>query len=496
MDEHGVQRFQSLITAQTGLHIRPEEGERLAQILQTRLEQHHLSSAEEYCSLLASDTPASAREWEVLASLLTVGESYFFRDQGQCWLLQDRILPELIARRSQERSLRIWSAGCATGEEPYSLAILLDQLLPGYTGWNILILGTDINPQALEKAKRGLYGAWSFRLVDPAVQRRYFIRHKKGWELVERIRKRVIFQVGNLLRDPFPNPSSPLHDMDLILCRNVFIYLQQEAVRRIVAKLAATLREGGYLLTGHAELPPTHSLPCLQSRVFPESVIYQREEQRQGEERRERGRESRPLIRKKFLQKKPLPLSGKRDREPPAGVSPTWEEVQDLFQRGEYILAIAKGEALLHKDPRHVDTLCLLARAYANRGKYDQAIRYCQQALAIDPFALPPYYLLAHMAEEQGEIETAKQHLKKLLYLSSTCIVAYLELGALYSREGNEMRAEKMQATALELLSTLAPETVVDPYGELTAGELQQQLSVAEETRGAMAPQGGGGLHA
>ena len=118
----------------------------------------------------------SAVDLEAFIAELTIGETYFFRHRAQFDALERTILPDLIARRSQERRLRIWSAGCATGEEPYSLAILLDRMLPDREAWSVMILGTDINRASLEQAQRGTYRSWSFRGVDQATQRRYFTR--------------------------------------------------------------------------------------------------------------------------------------------------------------------------------------------------------------------------------------------------------------------------------------------------------------------------------
>ena len=133
-----------------------------------------LAAPEDYYLLLQSDSAESRSEWRQLIINLTNSESYFFRDKGQLALLQNRILPELIERNKVQRTLRIWSAGCSTGEEPYTLAMLVDQLLPRQIGWNVFILGTDINENSLAIARRAAYTSWSFRMVDPGLRTRYF----------------------------------------------------------------------------------------------------------------------------------------------------------------------------------------------------------------------------------------------------------------------------------------------------------------------------------
>ena len=241
-----------LAVLRIGLRIQNDARDRFVGILLTRAEHLGYASLKEYQAFL--DGRQATEEWEELARLFTCGETFFFRDHGQFDLLHLRLLPELIAQHRNDKILRLWSAGCASGEEVYSLAILVDMLLPERDGWDILILGTDINSEAIAKARHGRYGQWSFRLIPAEMQQRYFHQEGSEWLLDERIRRMVTFRVANLVTEPFPDMDSKLSDMDLILCRNVFIYFSPSAVHAVTAKFAATLREGGYLLTAHTEL--------------------------------------------------------------------------------------------------------------------------------------------------------------------------------------------------------------------------------------------------
>ncbi len=232
--------FIRLISAHTGLHIRESDQEDLCKKIHARMKLLNFSVPEKYYQLLKSENNQSnsvleslyQREWRELTLLLTTGETYFFRDQGQITLLKNRILPELIERRRKELSskgeakpsLRIWSAGCATGEEAYSLAILAKELISDCSQWNIRILGTDINSESIEKARRGSYNAWSFRMVKPELQMRYFHQRQTSWEIDKQIRTMVSFGSINLLKSSFPSYTLDIREMDLILCRNVFIY--------------------------------------------------------------------------------------------------------------------------------------------------------------------------------------------------------------------------------------------------------------------------------
>jgi chemotaxis protein methyltransferase CheR len=209
MDTGLLQRFTQLIASHTGLQLRKEEANKLRQTIQSRMALQQLISPEAYYQLLSIDTAASRREWEELILPLTIGETYFLRDSGQFSLLRHRILPELIERNQGTRSLRIWSAGCSTGEEPYSLAMLAHELLPSRSDWNIAILGTDVNKHAIAAAQRGIYRQHSLRAIDQGLRKRYFHQHQDGWELDARVRSMVSFGLVNLLKDPFPD-STPI----------------------------------------------------------------------------------------------------------------------------------------------------------------------------------------------------------------------------------------------------------------------------------------------
>ena len=154
---------------------------------------------------LLSSKPSKS-QIEILASYLTVGETYFFREEKVFSALEDRILKDLIQqRRKTDRYLRIWSAGCATGEEPYSIAILLDKMLPDLQDWNITILATDINPDFLKKAITGIYGNWSFRECPKWVTEKYFKKTANNrYEILSNIKKMVVFQYHNLCDDIYP----------------------------------------------------------------------------------------------------------------------------------------------------------------------------------------------------------------------------------------------------------------------------------------------------
>ncbi len=237
-----------------------------------------LDFPESYYQLLTSLSADSAQEWQELVILFTNIESYFFRDQEQFSLLRNHIFPEIIKRKhnNKTKTIRICSSGCSSGEEPYSLAILLKELIPDLEQWNLMILGIDINQVALQKARTGIYSSWSFRKVDAEIKQRYFQIIDNEYHIDQQIKQMLKFQNLNLVKDPFPQQNSELREMDLIICRNVFIYFEASAIAKVLDKFYYTLQPLGYLITGHTELY-SQNLSRFQTQVFPESLVYQRQ---------------------------------------------------------------------------------------------------------------------------------------------------------------------------------------------------------------------------
>ena len=275
LSEGLIQAFIRLIAKHTGLEIRERDKVALSEKIFLRMKALKLGIPEIYYQLLNSSAPESNQEWQKLVILLTNIESFFFRDQDQFSILRNHLIPELIQRKQNDKKIRICSAGCSSGEEAYSLAILLKELLPDLEQWNLMILGIDINQDALQKAKTAIYRPWSFRGVDVKIMQRYFKLINNQYHLEPSIKQMVKFQILNLAKDLFPCPSSELRDLDLIICRNVFIYFEPSAIAKVLNKFYDALQPLGYLITGHSELYG-QNLIQFQTKVFPESVVYQR----------------------------------------------------------------------------------------------------------------------------------------------------------------------------------------------------------------------------
>ena len=471
-------------------------------MVQVNMSSLKLCDADQYYQMLQTGSHEADREWAQLVTCFTNGESYFFRDKGQMALLRERILPELIQRNRSKRSLRIWSAGCSTGEEAYSLAILVAELLPQSattsSHWEIKILGTDINERSLEHARAGIYGEWSFRTMQAGLQQRCFLPTASGWQVEEPNRSLVRFAKCNLAEDTYPDTASGICDMDLILCRNVFIYLEREAVAAIMSRFALTLSEGGYLMTGHAETLGIH-VPSLQARIFPESVLFQRVNQDATDALKPTTTAHQPVILgvdpgqslniTRFRHPVLEPQEGSiRNAMPEALIShPDLKdcallEAEDRCSAGDY-MGVIRALAAMNM-PVSERVIALQAWAHANQGNHSEAIVWCGRYIELCPFASEPYELLAMIAQDQKRDDEAKLFLKKAIYLAPASPHSYLELAEIYHLEGDYLRARKMREAALELLQKLSPVSPVNTFGGPLAQEwllhLRQSLHHGE----------------
>jgi len=463
------QRVDEFVRTAVGLRVREQDFESLSRWSAQRMRTLALPRIEQYGALLADDSAAGRRERELLTVQFSTGESYFFRDAGQFDLLAAKILPELIERRTNERSLRLWSAGCAAGEEAYSIAMLVDELAPRLAGWQVLILGTDINTDALEKARCGEYRDWSFRTLNEERKQRYFQQRGDQWRIDPHLRERVTFRGGDLLRDRFPDAQAGMNDFDLILCRNVFIYLDTQAVARITAKFSATLADGGYLVTGHSELFG-HDITPLRVRLFAQSAVFQKTAQPPAESGLGEA-----------LAKVPTPAIATR---------PSSLGIERQVPRIEHWAIPAPSPVVPAED---VDRLMQAAWRHADRGMPDAAEQDCRKVIVLAAFDPRPYYLLAQLAQERGDAMQAKTLLTKVIYLDPSFIAAYLELGDLHAQAGEHDRARRMYETARTALGKLPAQAAVAAYGESTTADV---LAYVERLLGTPAGEAAGGATA
>ncbi len=250
MKEEEFRLIRDLIHRHCGIFFDSDAKFLLEKRLSRRLDLHQLPGFKEYYHFLKF---SRGREQELsdIMDILTTNETYFFREEFQLNAFIGEILPELKAVKEKrgDRTIRIWSAGCSTGEEPYTIAMLILET-GAFKDWKVEIVGTDISHRVLQHARKGVYGRSSFRTTSPEWVRRFFHEQDGLYRINDEVKSLVTISHLNLLDE---NRMILLGKMDVIFCRNVIIYFDQTAKRMVVESFYRALREGGYLLLGHAE---------------------------------------------------------------------------------------------------------------------------------------------------------------------------------------------------------------------------------------------------
>ncbi len=382
-----------------------------------------------------------------LIDSLTIKETYFFRDRASTQSLRDLVLPLLIERCRDKRVFSVWSAGCSTGEELYSIAILLDELIPDQSDWTISLVGTDLDAGAVERAKRAIYKPWSLRAVTAEERAVYFTSEGPDghFRLRNRYKRNITFQVHNLANahEALPGPAR----FDLILCRNVLIYFSQESQRIVTSTFARALSGEGLWIAGASDPTPDRSW---KTSVYPGLLAHHR---LNGPALMPLGafESVTPRALPHSLRSEPFPLASslmpparKPEPEPPP---PSFERLPDpprSFPSSSAARATAEA-ADVHA--AHADLE--LVQRMADAGGLDAAL--IELLTLIDRFPLwsKPYLLAAQVTQSLGRHDDAVAYLKRALYLSPQDATAHLRIGLLHARRGHREAAVKSLRNAM-----------------------------------------------
>jgi chemotaxis protein methyltransferase CheR len=404
------------------------------------MEQLGLVREDEYLDRLRG-AAASLVEAELrnLLNLVTVTETCFFRDASQFRLLREHILPALMSERSTRtnsaKRIRIWSAGCSSGEEAYSIAITLDAmgLFQRYPDWSIEIIATDLNTMALDQARRGVYTERAVRNVEGRLLDDYFVRDGNTFALNEGIKARVTFEFGNLTKTPMPSTGP----QDIVFCKNVAIYFRPEVTRKLLEGLYDTLAPDGYLLLGHAEslwqvsddftlVEHDRAFCYRKSRVARPAAV------------------SEPVVsrssRTANVRLKADTTVDAADWRNHAHAT-QYEVCLNAFRAGEWDVAEAALIALVASCPTFVPGLLLLGGVYVHRGRFDDAVAQAEAVLKVSDLEPRAHLLLGMVAARRQRHGQALQSLRRALYLDDSLALGHVWLGNLYRERGDIARA-------------------------------------------------------
>jgi chemotaxis protein methyltransferase CheR len=421
--------------------------------------------------------------WDKLARYLTIGETYFFRDSGIIKLLKDNILHNLIYSRWQtEKYLRIWSAACCSGEEPYSIAILIDQLLSNRKGWNISIIGTDINEKFLEKAKKGLYTQWSFRTTPENIQNKYFTtKPDNKFAIHPDIKRMVAFFYLNLAESGYPNFANNTTELDLICCRNVLMYFSETVREKVVRRMASCLALNGCLIVSPGEADYAKKAGLTPLRSSETTVFKKMPSSRQSislHHQTPAHQSNIPDYSQKKLETKSIQSAIKPIKKTvaPKKQQQTYDQALQVFNTGAYQECIQILESIMAHENHNAANMILMARSYANLKQYETAKSWCEKAINQNRLDPGYYHLMASILQEQGNIEETIKALNQALYLEPSFIMAYVSIGMIRRKQGRQKECQKAIDNALYYLNKMGPDDLVPFSDDMTSGRLINML--------------------
>lgn len=395
-------------------------------------------------------------EWQTVIQALTIGETYFMREKAHFDLLKNEILPPIIAKRREAGNLylNIWSAGCASGEEPYSLAILLHELLPDIARWNIYLLGTDLNGHSLSLAREGVYREWAFRQLDSPFKQTYFDPVPEGWRIKSFLAGRVSFRHANIL-EMVPSPQ-----FDIILCRNVLLYFSSTNALKSETIFHGALVPQGVLILGHAEMIRQRDLWTIQTQD--DTAIYTK------------GKLLPPELDELNADKSPKRLL----------LQSVYEQAVNAIQTEQHIQAETLIRELLLAEPHNAGGHLLMAVVFANQKKSDEAHFHLDLALDYNPLLADAHYIRAMLHWEAGRMGQAEESLRASLYAQRNHPLASWMMGDYQHKIGARGRAIHHWLNAQRAIKPLLPECPVCVVSPMLAGQLGDIL--AEKLKNAL----------
>lgn len=467
-DRNELLSLRDAIESVLGFGFEEDRLRQLGDTVRSRIAQLGLTGIAEYVQFLESADHRRS-ETPLLAELITVTETFFYRNSEQIEAMIHVALP-LLARQGKRMS--ILSAGCASGEEPYSLAIALREALPDFDEWDIQILGVDVNPAMLEKAKRATYAPWALRSTPEPIKERYFKVVGKDYVLSDEIRNKVSFRAGNLARNDAGIPAG--FQANIVFCRNVLMYFSPGVMQRTVQQLTTALAPGGYLFLGHAETlrGVTQGFALCHTH---DTFYYQKKDSSSGDiaSRRASTRDAKPealpqaveetsswfeaiqaatnrvtSLTSQSSHKRPTPAPSL----PPKPALRELDDVMELLQRERFTDALELLQGISPEAGAQPDALLIKAVLLTNHGKINEAERISEELFREDDLNAGAHYLKALCREHAGDITGAAEQDKISAHLDPSFAMPRLHAGLMAKRLKDHVVARRELSLALVLL--------------------------------------------
>lgn len=441
-----IERLANKIEAETGWSFASSKRRDLCLAIRRMAESVGMENGEEFVDWLLAGAWDKSKA-DLCTHYLTIGETYFFREPRAFELVSNYAREKIAAFGAQNTRLRIWSAGCCTGEEAYSIAMALRQSVPQLPARQISILGTDINGRHLQFAQAGMYRQWSFRNFDPVLQKLYFSAADEGqYQLNKEIREMVKFSELNLASQVYPSIATGTNAMDIIFCRNVLMYFSRDQAKNVIQRFHSCLADGGWLIVSPSEASAElfSGFACV---YYPDAIFFKKNGPRNASTAAGQG----------------LPGSGQPSnrnagyRLPNQVASP--DAAAPPFATGVRPAQPARSKA---EKP-------------AADGHAAGRLGASSSDTSLTPMA-EHYHAKALMAMEAGDHGDAMQNLKRVLYLQPESIIIRYLMGVVLSGQGRQDAAEKQFDMALGLLAAFKDGEIVPESDGLSAAYLRASV--------------------
>jgi chemotaxis protein methyltransferase CheR len=440
--------FKNLIRDKCGLVFEGSREKTLAEKIHARMSERGLSGLSEYFSRLLNEQD----ELNKLINLLTINETYFYREPAHFRVLAERLMPEVKARKDQGMKVRILSAGCSTGEEPYSAVIELMENYGRSVRDSVSVHAVDIDGNAIGTAREGLFGKMSFRGLDSGLRKKYFQKAGKDkYRLKDFVRETVAFTELNLMSDEYPDS---IKGMDVLFYRNVSLYFKPEVQAAVFGKLARTLNDGGYVIVSSTETF-FHNIGVLSLVEIDGMFLYRKVHAPDANER------ERPWLRAGTLKAasgRPA-LSGGSGSAVATGTVDRLAEAEKLLQdalslAGEkrYEEALVIIDDVLSGNAHLMKAHTLKAGILINLHRMQDAAELCRRIIDIQRWNLEVYILLGLISKLEGNEEEAIRKFKEALYIQPLCWLPHYYLAELYHARGRLEMASREYGIVTQLL--------------------------------------------
>ncbi|MCE1190079.1 MAG: tetratricopeptide repeat protein [Ignavibacteria bacterium] len=491
LTEDLYEKIASYIRVNVGLNFPPEKQADLEYGLLNAAQEYHVSDLPAFV-IVVLNRPMTLELKQTLQKHLTIGETYFFRERPVIDRFKSLLMRLASERRKSTKSLKIWSAGCSTGEEPYTLAMVVAEAIPDFASWDISLLGTDINANSLEKARKGIYRPWSFRGVEKHLIDKYFTKYSDTeFQLRDLIRNLVQLNYLNLFEESYPSPITKTTGLDFIFCRNVIMYFDENGRKRVLQGFYNALANNGHLFLSLTELahqaekrfithkegsviyfqkslglpanePPAITPAPLVTETLPRQIIQR-------------------------VQAAPGNLPDGRTDTPEYALQ-LFEQIEVLYNAAEYttVIKLYEQKARVNtfdslSDVQRETVMEYFLKSYANTGRLTEAELLGRTAVIKLKTSPRLHVFYANILQEQGKMAEAVSSLQKALYLDPDYVPAYFTLANLYRRMHRPRESKKTFETTASILQKMDALASFPDLENISAAELLTIIEKAME---------------